>query len=93
MPVRQRSLTQSHLPCMGSEWDCAGIRNVPQQIRKGRDETFVELTFSYQRKNIKFVEIQNIRPKKKRGTGFTTKKADAELFYPDERQPVTKMGQ
>lgn len=30
---------------------------------KAETETFVELTFSYQRKNIKFVEIRNIRPK------------------------------
>ena len=60
---------------------------------KAETETFVELTFSYQRKEYKIRrKSRNIRPKRKRGTGFTTKKADAELFYPDERQPVTKMG-
>ena len=27
---------------------------------------------------------------KKRGTGLTLRKAEAQLIYPDERQPVTK---
>lgn len=59
---------------------------------KAETETFVELTFSYQRKEYKIRRNPEYQTPKKRGTGFTTKKADAELFYPDERQPVTKMG-
>ena len=59
---------------------------------KAETETFVELTFSYQRKEYKIRRNPEYQTQKKRGTGFTTKKADAELFYPDERQPVTKMG-
>ena len=59
---------------------------------KAETETFVELTFSYQRKEYKIRRNPEYQTPKKRGTGFTTKKADAELFYPDERQLVTKMG-
>ena len=59
---------------------------------KAETETFVELTFSYQRKEYKIRRNPEYQTQKKRGTGFTTKKADAELFYPDERQTVTKMG-
>ena len=59
---------------------------------KAETETFVELTFSYQRKEYKIRRNPEYQTPKKRGTGFTTKKADAELFYPDECQPVTKMG-
>lgn len=59
---------------------------------KAETETFVELIFSYQRKEYKIRRNPEYQTPKKRGTGFTTKKADAELFYPDERQPVTKMG-
>ena len=45
--------------------------------------TYVELVFSYGGKT------EYLRPKE-RGTGFTLKKAEAELLYPDDRQPVTK---
>lgn len=59
---------------------------------KAETETFVELTFAYQGKEYIVRRNPEYECPKKRGTGFTTKKADAELIYPDGRQPVTKMG-
>lgn len=52
--------------------------------------TFVELTFSY-REHIYVVKRnpEYLRPKG-RGTGMTLQKSDAELTFPDGRQPVTK---
>lgn len=52
--------------------------------------TFVKLSFLYKgsvytvRRNPEYLR------KKERGEGYTSQKADAELIYPDERQPVTK---
>ena len=59
---------------------------------KAETETFVELTFAYQGKEYIVRRNPEYECPKKRGTGFTTKKADAELIYPDGRQPVAKMG-
>ena len=59
---------------------------------KAETETFVELTFAYQGKEYIVRRNPEYECSKKRGTGFTTKKADAELIYPDGRQPVAKMG-
>ena len=58
---------------------------------KAETETFVELTFAYQGKEYIVRRNPEYECPKKRGTGFTTKKADAELIYPDGRQPVAKM--
>lgn len=52
--------------------------------------TYVELEFSYRQK--KYIVRRNPeyeRPKG-RGTGMTLQKADAQLIYPDSREPVTK---
>lgn len=52
--------------------------------------TYVELHFLYQGKSYRVIRNpEYLRPKEK-GTGFTMQKGDAELFYPDDRQPVTK---
>ena len=59
---------------------------------KAETETFVELTFTYQGKDYTVRRNQEYECPKKRGTGFTTKKAEAELIYPDGRQPIAKMG-
>lgn len=59
---------------------------------KAETETFVELTFAYQGKEYIVRRNPEYECPKKRGTGFTTKKADAELIYPDGRQPVAKDG-
>ena len=53
-------------------------------------ETFVELVFSYQGKKYQILRSPEYMAPKKRGTGFTLRKAEAQLIYPDERQPVTK---
>ena len=53
-------------------------------------ETFVELEFSYQGKKYQIFRSPEYMAPKKRGTGLTLRKAEAQLTYPDERQPVTK---
>ena len=53
-------------------------------------ETFVELIFSYQGKTYQILRKPEYMAPKKRGKGLTLRKAEAQLIYPDERQPVTK---
>ena len=53
-------------------------------------ETFVELVFSYQGKKYQVFRSPEYMAPKKRCTGLTLRKAEAQLIYPDERQPVTK---
>ena len=53
-------------------------------------ETFVELVFSYQGKKYQVFRSPEYMAPKKRGTGLTLRKAEAQLINPDERQPVTK---
>ena len=53
-------------------------------------ETFVDLVFSYQGKKYQVFRSPEYMAPKKRGTGLTLRKAEAQLIYPDERQPVTK---
>lgn len=52
--------------------------------------TYVELVFSYcgERYTVKR-NPEYLRPKG-RGSGYTMQKADAVLYYPDDREPVTK---
>lgn len=57
---------------------------------KDSAETFVELVFSYQGKTYQVRRSPEYMAPKKRGTGLTLRKAEAQLIYPDERQPVTK---
>lgn len=52
--------------------------------------TFVELTFLYQGKIYKVRRNPEYLRPKERGSGYTTQKSDAELIFPDGRQPVTK---
>lgn len=52
--------------------------------------TFVEFTFEYRRQEYKITRKPEYQRPKERGTGMTTQKADAELLYPDDRQPVTR---
>ncbi|MDD6069350.1 MAG: SMC family ATPase [Clostridiales bacterium] len=57
---------------------------------KPERKTFVELVFSYN--NMEYTVRRNPeyeRPKE-RGEGMTVQKAEAELYFPDDRQPVTK---
>lgn len=52
--------------------------------------TFVEFTFEYRGQEYKITRKPEYQRPKERGSGMTTQKADAELIYPDERQPVTR---
>ena len=52
--------------------------------------TYVELHFLYQGKCYIVKRNPEYQRPKGRGTGFTLQRGDAELIYPDERQPVTK---
>ncbi len=52
--------------------------------------TFVELTFTYRGKDYTVKRNPEYERPKERGQGTTKEKANAELIFPDERQPVTK---
>ncbi|MDO4273583.1 MAG: SbcC/MukB-like Walker B domain-containing protein [Eubacteriales bacterium] len=52
--------------------------------------TFVKLRFLYQGKEYTVTRNPEYQRPKGRGTGFTTQKGDAELVFPDQRQPVTR---
>ena len=52
--------------------------------------TFVELTFTYQGKDYTVKRNPEYLRPKDRGQGMTMEKANAELIFPDGRQPVTK---
>ena len=53
--------------------------------------TYVEYTFSYHGKQYRVTRNPEYMQPKKRGTGYTLRKAEAELIYPDGRPPVTKI--
>lgn len=53
-------------------------------------DTWVELTFSYQGQSYTVKRSPEYRRAKERGEGFTVRKAEAELRYPDKRPPVTR---
>ncbi|MDO4305868.1 MAG: SMC family ATPase [Eubacteriales bacterium] len=57
---------------------------------KPETPTYVELHFRYQGKTYIVTRNPEYQRPKGRGTGFTAQKGDAQLIYPDERQPVTK---
>ena len=52
--------------------------------------TFVELTFTYQGKDYTVKRNPEYLRPKDRGQGMTMEKANAELIFPDERQPGVK---
>lgn len=53
-------------------------------------ETYVEFLFSWRGKSYQVIRNPEYLARKKRGPGYTVRKSDATLIYPDERQPVTK---
>ena len=53
-------------------------------------ETYVELTFSSRGKQYRVTRSPDYLSRKKRGEGYKVRKSEAELVFPDERQPVTK---
>ena len=52
--------------------------------------TYVEFIFTYGGKDYTVRRNPEYLRPKDRGNGYTTEKANAELIYPDERQPVNK---
>lgn len=52
--------------------------------------TYVKLVFDYRGKRYTVKRNPEYSRPKGRGTGFTLQRAEAELIYPDEREPVTK---
>ena len=60
---------------------------------KAETETFVELTFSYQRKEYKIRRNPEYQTQKKRGTGFTTKKQMRSSFIPTNVSLLQRWGQ
>lgn len=71
----------------GSVRDSGMLRS---KYAKAEVPTYVELVFSYGGKTYQVKRSPEYLRPKERGTGFTLKKAEAELLYPDDRQPVTK---
>lgn len=57
---------------------------------KPERKTFVELVFSYNNLEYKVRRNPEYERPKERGEGMTVQKAEAELYFPDDRQPVTK---
>lgn len=55
--------------------------------------TLVELEFSFRGKCYRVKRNPEYRRPAKRGTGMTKEKAGAELYYPDDRVPVTRMSE
>ncbi|MFR4781904.1 MAG: AAA family ATPase [Pilosibacter sp.] len=60
---------------------------------KAETETFVELTFSTSEKNIKFVEIRNIRPKRNVEPDLQQKRQMRSSFIPTNVSLLRKWGQ
>lgn len=52
--------------------------------------TYVEFIFDYRGKHYTVKRNPEYQRPKGRGSGYTMQKAEAELIYPDEREPVTK---
>lgn len=52
--------------------------------------TYVKLTFEYYGKKYKVKRNPEYLRPKERGSGFTNQKSEAELIFPDGRQPITK---
>lgn len=52
--------------------------------------TFVEFIFEYRGQEYKIIRKPEYQRPKERGSGMTTQKAEAELIYPDQQQPVAR---
>lgn len=74
----------------GGVRDAAMLRS---QYADNDTPTFVELRFLLRGKEYRLLRNPEYRRPAKRGTGMTTEKAKAELYFPDDRPPITKIGE
>ncbi len=73
-----------------------GVRDASMlrsQYTKADMPTSVELTFLLHGRAYRLVRNPEYRRPAKRGNGMTTEKARAELYFPDDRTPLTKIGE
>lgn len=73
-----------------------GVRDASMlrsQYAKADMPTSVELTFLLHGRAYRLVRNPEYRRPAKRGNGMTTEKARAELYFPDDRTPLTKIGE
>ncbi|SHI49824.1 exonuclease SbcC [Butyrivibrio fibrisolvens DSM 3071] len=80
--------------CFALYGEPSGSSRDPKMFRckysEGSVPTFVELVFSYHGKEYRVKRNPEYERPALRGGGTTVQKADAELFFPDGREPVTK---
>lgn len=74
----------------GGVRDAAMLRS---QYADNDTPTFVELSFFLRGKQYRVLRNPEYRRPSKRGTGITTEKAKAELYFSDDRPPITKIGE
>ena len=80
--------------CFALYGEASGSSRQPDMLRSNyappSRPTFVELTFQSRGEIYRVRRTPEYLRPKERGAGFTTQRAEAELHYPDGRQPVTK---
>lgn len=74
----------------GGVRDAAMLRS---QYADSDTPTFVELVFLFQGKKYRLVRNPEYRRPSKRGSGLTLEKAAAEFYFPDEQEPLTRIGE
>ena len=57
---------------------------------KAQAPTFVDFTFVYRQKEYQVIRNPEYLRPKERGEGMTVQRAEATLYFPDGRQPVTR---
>lgn len=76
--------------------EASGSSREPEMLRsmyaKPQTPTYVEMEFLYQGKNYRIRRNPEYMRPKGRGEGMTRQRAEAELYFPDGRPPVTKPG-
>lgn len=72
----------------GAERDPSMLRS---KYAEEGTETYAELVFSHGEKTYRIRRSPEYMRRKKNGSGYTSQKAEAELFFEDDRPPVTKV--
>lgn len=70
--------------------DVRESRMLRSKYARPETPTYVELIFAYRGKIYRVKRNPEYQRPKSRGSGYTVQPGDAELIYPDGRQPVTK---